>query len=125
MVVVMGESIEIMVQRAGRPLVWGTQELWPVRYPVFRLLYGPVDAHQTPPTIKCSRCLGPSEWMNHLFEEMLHRFRTQPLPGDAQTGTMGRVFTVVQSPSELEDLPNRHVGEQPHRKHHPQHHLMG
>ncbi len=40
MVAVMGESVEIMVQRAGRPLVWGTQELWPVRYPVFWLLHG-------------------------------------------------------------------------------------
>ena len=63
--------------------------------------------------------------MNDLLEEMLYGFHTQSLPGDAQTRTMGRVFTVVQSPSALEDLPNRHVGEQSHRKHHPQHHLMG
>jgi hypothetical protein len=36
----MDESVEIMVQRAGRSLAWGTQEPWPVRYPVFWLPYG-------------------------------------------------------------------------------------
>lgn len=40
MVAVMGESAEIMVQRAGMPPARGTQKPWPVRYPVFWLLYG-------------------------------------------------------------------------------------
>ena len=96
------------------------------RWPESRGRRGPCRrGHQPEPTVEGPRRLGPGQRADDPLEEVPDRGDPQPPPGHAEAGAMRRLLADAESSGVLEDLPDRQVGQDPHREHDPEDDLVG